>query len=50
MKTKDEMIDKFEIEELENRFEMGKWLNFGEVKIGIKYDKVMYEATWDISN
>lgn len=48
MKIKNELIDKFAIEELENRFEMGRWHNFGEVKVGVKYEKVGYEATFEL--
>ena len=49
MKTKKNMIDKFEIEELESRFEMGRWHNFGELKLGGKYEKVGASVVMDIS-
>lgn len=44
--SKKQLIDNFEVEELESRFEMGKWI--GSVKVGVKYEKLEYSQTWDI--
>ncbi len=45
MKKQEELLKNFQTEELEKRFEMG-WV--GSVKVGAKYEKLEYNATFNI--
>ncbi len=39
-------IEKFKIEELEQRFETGRWIS--EVKAGVQYEDVTVSGTWEV--
>lgn len=45
--NEDQLLNRFQIEELEQRFEMGKWI--GKVKVGVQYEEVKVSATFDIN-
>ena len=46
LNEKEELLDKFKVEELEHRFEMGQWI--GSVNVGVKYGKLEYWQEWQI--
>jgi len=46
MKEEKQLIENFEIEELENRFEMGRWVS--SVKVGVTYDGYGVSAEFDV--
>lgn len=39
-------LEKFQVEELEQRFETGRWIS--EVKVGVEYEGVSVHGTWDV--
>lgn len=39
-------INKFQIEELEQRFETGRWIS--EVKAGVQYEGVKVYGVWEV--
>lgn len=45
MKNQD-LLKKFQVEELEKRYEMGRWVS--RVKVGVKYENIEVDQTFDI--
>lgn len=46
MSTEKQLTEKFQVEELENRFEMGKWVE--SVKVGADYEGYGGAVTFDV--
>ncbi len=41
---KKQLLEKFQVEELEKRYEMGRWIS--EVKVGVQVEEVKVSATF----
>lgn len=41
-----QLLEKFQVEELEKRYEMGRWIS--RVKVGVQYENVKVSGTFEV--
>jgi hypothetical protein len=44
--NENQLLEKFQVEELEKRYEMGRWVS--EVKVGVEVENVKVAVTFEV--